>query len=92
MASVTFEEPEPNPRGGKRDWAAIADQLQQRPDQWGVIAEDYYASTVWMIHTGRFKAFRPIGRWEATSRGVDQKTNKAEKIYARYLSQPKARF
>jgi len=84
MTQIKFEEPQPNPRK-RHDWESIAAQLKARPNEWAVIAEDCYSGVAGNIKSGKYKAFRPVGRWETTSRGVDVETGKAEKIYARYV-------
>lgn len=85
MSQIRFEDPSPH-RRRKFDWEAIAEELRAHPNQWAIVAENDYTGVASQIKNGTYKAFRPVGRWEATVRGVDLKTGKAAKIYARYVN------
>lgn len=83
---IKFEDPEPSRRRGLQNpWPEIADELRRNPNRWALIAEDYWASLGSFIRSGTYKDFRPAGSFEATARKVNQKTGKAERIYARYV-------
>lgn len=67
-----------------RDWAKIAQQLKENPNEWALIAENVNPSTVTHIRYGRLKAFGPGGQFEASGHGRNGEGYTKE-LYARYV-------
>lgn len=75
---LRWEDPPPPRRGfGDRGrWAenadlrAIADELRANPGRWAVVAEAANPGSATHIRTGHYVAFRPVGHFEATLRGL----------------------
>lgn len=73
--TITWETPPPSPQAGtKRDWPAILCELDARPGEWAVVAEDAASSIT------RYLKTRHVG-YEFTVRGVAN--GRAAKLYAR---------
>ena len=73
---VEWEEP---PTKSSEKWQEIADTLRANPERWGKFAmpSTAYITT---IKTGRHKAFRPSGSFEARAHNGN--------LYARYVGAP----
>lgn len=87
---IRWEEPPPqNPgvRGETRmPWSLIAQQLRERPGEWGVVHEGD-SPALHMTHRiaqGKSPWFRPAGHFEATTR---IRLGHAV-VYARYVGEP----
>lgn len=85
VKGLTWEEPPPGSRGPNKNHQDVALVLKANPGVWAKIGT--YASsassgsTAHFVRTGRLKAFRPAGAFEATARTVEGE----HFVYARYV-------
>lgn len=88
---IRWEEPPPHgntllPRGASK-YQAAADALRGRPGEWALIAEGITTGSAGSltngIRTGRSRAFRPEGAFEA--RCVGSAGSISARVYARYV-------
>jgi len=83
---VRFEDPGPGTKRARHDHRAIAAELRSRPDEWALILEDVSNNFANQIRNGVLAAYRPVGAYEATTRG-NTPSGRAS-IYARYVGGP----
>lgn len=78
-----WEEPPPRVRGGVHDWAAIAEALKARPQEWAMVAvlnnSVNAGSTARHIREGNYAAL--ASGFDAVARTVDGEA----RIYARFM-------
>lgn len=81
MSDIKWEEP-PTLRARKMDYEPFAAELRLHPGQWAVLPfpGKFNHGVASNINTGSYKAFRPVGHYEARSGG--------EKTYVRYVGEP----
>jgi len=82
---VRFTELPKSGTGDKGKYIPLADELRSRPGAWALVFEDQYKWYARAIKFGWLLGFSPSGSFEATCRGVNQKTGKSKEIYARYV-------
>lgn len=82
MTALKWEEPPATPHGrGRAFWPSLLRELDTRPGQWAVVAEDVAASVASYLK-------KTYPEYEFTLRGV--KNNRAEKLYGRRRSEAPA--
>lgn len=75
----------PSARKPRTDWSKTADQLREKPGDWLRIQENSKsAGLTFHIKTGRLKAFRPSGEFQARS---TKNTDGTYNIYARFVGE-----
>ena len=85
---LKFETP-PSPKrpNARHPHVTIAKLLKDRPGEWALTFTNEGSATAHKIRNGLLPAYRPAGSFEATSRELDQKTGRAERIYVRYVGE-----
>lgn len=84
---IRWEDPPPvEPRSrtdGRTPWAVIAEELRERPGEWGVAYEGAHDPTrIQRIKNGYSPWFRPAGTFQACQR---TRPDGAVTVYARYV-------
>lgn len=73
----------PPSRRVSAEWFAKRDLVDAADGEWVLVAEGVSHNTVYRINTGAVVAFRPIGAYEAVSRGPSSEKPRRVNVWVR---------
>lgn len=82
---IRWEKPTTDGRSRHRDYEPIAAALRGNPGAWAVLSEDSPSSLAVNLRQGKYKAFRPVSDYEATTRHLPEHAPNRARIYVRFV-------
>lgn len=85
IAQVEWEDPPPVDERVRYDWAKIAAQLRERPNEWAKVFDLDRTSVVNALRQGKIKALLPDHGFEVMTRNNVRKPVRVCSLYLRYV-------